>query len=68
MKNFDMIKFKMTDSRPLFTFTWPIFDKPNVTFQERMHLENFRLNHIQNGRRSAIIHFRMAVTRWLDHY
>ena len=38
-----------------------------------MHLEKFRLDQIQNGRLSAIIHFhygRYLVNhaRWLDHY
>ena len=32
-----------------------------VRFQERMHLEKFRLDKIQNGRLSDIIHFHMAV-------
>ena len=35
--------------------------KQNVTFQESMHFENFRLHQIQNGHLSAIIHFHMAV-------
>ena len=30
--------------------------KQNVRFQERMHLEKFQVNKIQNGRLSAIIH------------
>ena len=34
--------------------------KQNVWFQERMHLEKIRLDKIQNGRSSAIIHFHMA--------
>ena len=34
--------------------------KQNVWFQERMHLEKIRLDKIQNGRLSAIIHFHMA--------
>ena len=39
-----------------------------------MQLEKNRLDKIQNGRLSAIIHFHMAViwstnrARWLDHY
>ena len=36
-----------------------------------MHIEKNRLNKIQNGRLSAIIHFHMADinrARWLDHY
>ena len=32
----------------------------NVRFQERMYLEKIRLDQIQNGRLSAIIHFHMA--------
>ena len=35
--------------------------KQNVRFQERMHLEKIRLEQIQNGRFSAIIHSHMAV-------
>ena len=27
-EKFDSIKFKMAAYRPLFTFTWPIFDRP----------------------------------------
>ena len=34
--------------------------KQNVRFQERMYLEKFRLDQIQNGHLSAIIHFHMA--------
>ena len=37
-----------------------------------MHLEKIRLDKIQNGRLSAIIHFHMGYlvnrARWLDHY
>ena len=38
-----------------------------------MHLEKIRLDKIQNGRLSAIIHFHMAKylvnrAKWLDHY
>ena len=32
----------------------------NVRFQERMDFEKFRLDQIQNGLLSAIIHFHMA--------
>ena len=38
----------MAPLRPLFIFTWLIFEK-------------IRLDKIQNGRLSAIIHFHMAV-------
>ena len=34
--------------------------KQIVRFQERMHLEKFRLDQIQNGRLLSIIHFHMA--------
>ena len=34
--------------------------KRNVRFQVRIHLEKFRLDEIQSGRLSAIIHFHMA--------
>ena len=34
--------------------------KQNVKFQERMLLEKFRPDQIQNGRLSAIIYFHMA--------
>ena len=34
--------------------------KQNVTFQEKMHFENFRLNQIQNGRLSVTIYFHIA--------
>ena len=37
--------------------------KQNVRFQERMHLEKFRLDQIQNGLLSAIIHFHMGDIR-----
>ena len=33
-----------------------ITKKQNVRFQERMHLENFQVDKIQNGRLSVIIH------------
>ena len=52
--------------------SWTITIKQNVRLQERMHLEKNRLDQIQNGRLSAIIHFVLPVfgnrTRWLDHY
>ena len=34
--------------------------KQIVRFQERIHLEKFQVDKIQNGRLSAIIHFHMA--------
>ena len=34
--------------------------KQNVRFQEKMHLEKFWLDQIQNGLLSAIIHFHMG--------
>ena len=62
MKIFNSIKFKIAAYRPLFTFTWLKFDKPNVTFKERMrmYLENFRLDQIQNGCLSDTIYFHIA--------
>ena len=64
----------MAACRPLFTSTglilWNIMKtaqdiytitiKQIVRFQERMHLEKFQVDKIQNGRLSAIIHFHMA--------
>ena len=64
----------MNAYRPLFTSTGLILRnimktaqdsytntiKQIVRFQERMHLEKFRLDQIQNGRLLAIIHFHMA--------
>ena len=75
MKNLKLIKFKMAAYQPLFTSTgmilWNIMKTAQeiytitieqiVRLQERMHLEKIRLNKIQNGRLSAIIHFHMAV-------
>ena len=40
--------------------SYTITTKQIVRFQERMHLEKIRLNKIQKGRLSAIIHFHMA--------
>ena len=40
--------------------SYTITIKQIVRFQERMHLEKFRLDQIQNGRLLAIIHFHMA--------
>ena len=36
--------------------SYTITIKQIVRFQERMHLENFQVDKIQNGRLSAIIH------------
>ena len=61
----------MAAYRPLFTSTglilrnitktaqdsYTITIKPIVRFQERMHLEKFQIDKIQNGHLSAIIHF-----------
>ena len=74
----------MAAYRPLFTSTglilWNIMKtaqdiytitiKQIVRFQERMHFEKIQLVQVQNGRQSAIIHFRYLVNRarWLDHY
>ena len=41
--------------------SYTITIKQIVRFQERMHLEKFQLDQVQNGRQSAIIQFRMAV-------
>ena len=60
----------MAAYRPLFTLTgfilrniiksaqhsYTITIKQIVRFQEKMHLENFQLDRIQNGRLLAIIH------------
>ena len=40
--------------------SYTITIKQFVRFQERMHLEKFRLDQIQNGRLSAIIYFHMS--------
>ena len=40
--------------------SYTITIKQIVRFQERMHLEKFQLEQIQNGRLSVIIHFHMA--------
>ena len=37
--------------------SYTITIKQIVRFQERMHLEKFRVDKIKNGRPSAIIHF-----------
>ena len=42
----------MKTAQDSYTFTI----KQIVRFQERMHLEKFQVNKIQNGRLSAIIH------------
>ena len=36
--------------------SYTITIKQTVRFQERMHLEKFQVDNIQNGRLSAIIH------------
>ena len=65
----------MAAYRPLFTLTglilWNIMKtaqdiytitiKQIVRFQERMYFEKNHIVQVQNGRRSAIIHFHMAV-------
>ena len=72
MKTFDSIKFKMAAYWPLFTFTWPLFGNPykmarpntkkqNVRFQERMHLEKFQIDKIQNGSLQAFIDSHVTV-------
>ena len=75
MKNLKLIKFKMAAYRPLFTSTglillnimktaqdsYTITIKQIVRFQGRMHFEKIQLDQVQNGRKSAIIHFHMAV-------
>ena len=40
--------------------SYTITIKQILRFQERMHLEKFQLDQIQNGRLSAIIHLRQA--------
>ena len=74
MKKIKSIKLKMAAYRSLFTSTglilrnimktaqdsYTITIKQIVRFQERMHLEKFRLDQIKKGRLSAIIHFHMA--------
>ena len=75
LEKFQVDKFKMAAYRPLFTSTglilwnimktaqdiYTIIIKQIVKLQERMHLEKFRLDQIQNGLLSAItitgIHF-----------
>ena len=90
MKNFKSIKLKMAASRPLSTSTglilrnimktaedsYTITIKKIVRFQERMHLEKFQVDKIQNDRLSAIIYFdRPDIaeyhenrSRYLHHY
>ena len=41
--------------------SYTITIKQIVRFQERMHLEKFQVDKIQNGHQLAIIHFYMAV-------
>ena len=73
MKNLKLIKFKMAAYRPLFTSTglilpnimktaqdiYTITIKQIVKFQGGCILK--KLDQVQNGRQSAIIHFHMAV-------
>ena len=90
MKNFKSIQFEMAAYRPLFTSTgmilrnimrtaqdsYTITIKQIVRFQERMHLEKFQVDKIQNGRLSAIIHldrpniaeYHENRSRYLHHY
>ena len=90
LKNFKLIKLKMAAYRPLFTSTglilrnimntaqnsYTINIKSIVRFQERMHLEKFQVDKIQNGRLSAIIHldrpdigeYHENRSRYLHHY
>ena len=79
LEKFKSIKLKMAAYRPLFTSTglilrnimktaqdsYTITIKQIVRFQERMHFEKLRLDKIQNGRLSAIIHFHKAQI-WLN--
>ena len=56
--------------------SYTITIKQIVTFQERMHLEKFQVDKIQNGRLSAIIHldrpdiaeYHENRSRYLHHY
>ena len=90
LEKIQVIKFKMAAHRPLFTSTglilrniaktaqdsYTITIKQIVRFQERMHLEKFQVDKIQNGRLSAIIHpdrphiaeYHENRSRWLHHY
>ena len=77
MKNFKLIKFKMAVYWPLFTLTglllrnimktaqdsYTITIKQIVRFQERMHFEKFKVDKIQNGRLSAIVHLDRTILR-----
>ena len=70
LKEFQIDKIRNGLLSPLFTSTglilryimktaqdsYTITVKQIVRFQERMHLEKFQVNKIQNGRLSAIIH------------
>ena len=84
------MKLKMAAYRPLFTSTglilrnimktaqdsYTINIKNNVRFQERMHLEKFQVDKIQNCRLSAITHlhrpdiveYHENRSRYLHHY
>ena len=80
MKKINLCKFKMAATQPLFMKTaqdsYTITIKQIVRFQERMHLEKFQVDKIQNGRLSAIIHldrpdivvFHENRSRYLHHY
>ena len=90
LEKLKLIKFKMATYRPLFTSTglilrdimktaqdsYTINIKEIVRFQERMHLEKFEVDKIQNGRLSAIIHldrpdiveYHENRSRYLHHY
>ena len=75
LDKFQVDKIQMAAYRPLFNSTglilWNIMKiaqdiytiaiKQIVRFQERMHFEKIKLDQVQNGRQSAIIHFHMAV-------
>ena len=43
--------------------SYTITIKQIVRFQERMHLEKFQVDKIQNGRLSAIIHLTVLILR-----
>ena len=90
MKNFKSIKLKMAAYRPFFTSTglilrnimktaqdsYTITMEQIVRFQERMYLEKFHVDKIQNGRLSVIIHldrpdiaeYHENRSRYLHHY
>ena len=47
--------------------SYTITIKQIVRFQERMHLEKFHIDKIQNGRLSAIIHLDRPHIAWEYH-